>query len=69
MSDNDKQDYIYWLKEEIHNEIKRELKFKCLQDDLGLLHKNFALEEELHKSEMENRKLQIWILEDKQEQL
>jgi len=47
--------------------VQRELKFKNLQDDLSLLHKNFQLEQELHTSELENRKLQMWILEDKQD--
>ena len=56
-TDVQKQDYISWLKEEIHFEVKRELKFKSLQDDLGLLHKNFKLEQELHLQELENRKL------------
>ena len=60
-----KQEYVTYLKEELHMEVKKELKYKSLTDELNLLSKNFKLEVELHESEQENRKLQLWILDDK----
>lgn len=69
MGEAEKVDYMTWLKEEIAYEDQSEKKFKGLENDLSLMQKNYLLEQELHRSEHETKKLQIWIMEDKYEAL
>jgi hypothetical protein len=55
------------LKDEIEMLVTKEAKIVKMKEEKPLLEKNLRLEEELHESELENRKLQLWILDDKYE--
>lgn len=47
--------------------VTKEANIVKMKEEQYLLEKNLRLEEELHESELENRKLQLWILDDKYE--
>ena len=65
MSELDKEMYRRQLKDEILYLNKKESKGKSQEEELALLQKNMKLEQDLHESELQNRKLQLWILDDK----
>ena len=63
MSQEQIQNYKNALRNEINSFPNRDYDQK--HEELVLLHKSQQLEEELQAGELENRKLQLWILEDK----
>ena len=69
MSELDKEMYRRQLKDEIQYLIKKEQKVKSCEEEYALLQKNMKLEQDLHESEFQNRKLQLWILDDKHNEM
>ena len=65
MSELDKEMYRRQLSEELQFLKRKDLKVKSAIEEIELLEKNLKLEQDLHDSEFQNRKLQLWILEDK----
>jgi hypothetical protein len=65
MTELDKEMYRRQLNDEIQYLIKKELKVTASQEEVVLLEKNLLLEQDLHSSEFQNSKLQLWILDDK----
>ena len=65
MNELEKEMYRRQLKDEIQFLIRKDLKIKSAQEEAELLEKNLKLEQDLHDSEFQNRKLQLWILDDK----
>ena len=65
MNELEKEMYRRQLKDEIQFLIRKDLKVKSAQEEVELLEKNLKLEQDLHDSEFQNRKLQLWILDDK----
>jgi hypothetical protein len=49
--------------------IKKELNVTASQEEVVLLEKNLLLEQDLHSSEFQNSKLQLWILDDRYHEL
>ena len=69
MSTSQKQEVISSLQDQLQSEEARDAQFAQLQEELLSLSKRYQAQQSEQKTELENRNLQIWILDDKYQQL